>query len=125
MYVADVKIKCYTSGKVLCAHLQVPCPFSSHPSQCRELHGCEDVVCKKSLAALNLNVHAPRDCHLLPSRARHSPGRDIMLLRCCSRNHLVSDGITGTYVRCTLKIGMAFFILLRKFIVPLKMLKIV
>lgn len=107
----------YTSGKVLCVHLQVPCPFSSHSSQCREPHGYEDVVCRKSLAAVNLNVHAPRDCHFLPSRVR-----DIMLLWPCSRTHLVSGGITTTDVRCTLKIGMDFFILPRKFIVSLKML---
>lgn len=100
---------CYTSGKVLCVHLRVLCLFSSHPSQCREPHGNENIVYRKSLAAVNLNVCAPRDCHLLPSRVRDSPSRDIMLLWHCSTTHLVSGGVTTMYVRCTLIIGMFFF----------------
>lgn len=103
---------CYTSGEVLCVHLQVPCVFS-HSSQCR-LWGC----CLQGLSGCcesEFTVHAPRDCHLLPSRARDSPGRNIMLLWYCSTTHLVSGGITTTYISCTLKIEMAFFILPRKF----------
>lgn len=119
----------YTTGKVLCVHLQVPCQLPSQSSQRSKPCGDEGGVWGKALAAVNLNVMlqvsllyvVPGAVTCLPSRVRACPGRDMMLLRRCSRTPLVSIGITNTSARCILKIEMEFLILPRKFIVFLKL----
>lgn len=119
----------YTTGKVLCVHLQMPCQLPSCSSQHNEPHGGEGVVWGKALAAVNLNVMLwvsllfmlPGAVTCLPTRVRACPGRDIVLLQHCSRTLLVSTGTTNTSVRCTLKIELDFFILPRKLIVLLKL----